>query len=141
MWKLYSRSSDAVAIESTAGALSRVLPGQAMLGTVRYIDYQRRGPSLGYFFGHFLYKRESFSHEKEIRAIIQDVPDDSEIRDLQPCPEIGRPIHVDLAQLISGVRVSPDAADWFLDLVIGVSRRYRLGIEPKRSDLALDPIL
>jgi hypothetical protein len=143
MWGLYAPSCEGVVIESTYGRLRQALKPDVRIGTVRYIDYLERGPDLGYYFSHFLFKRESFAHEAELRALIQDIPDlpSSELSSLPPCEERGRQIQVSLERLVVSIRVPPTAEDWFLHAVAGVIRRYGLDQNPVRSDLDTDPVL
>ena len=56
----------------------------------------------------------------------------------KPIRKFGRSVD---AQIVHGVRVSPDSPDWFLEVVVQVSQRYALAATPQRSDLADDPII
>lgn len=143
MWGLYAPSGEGIVVESTYGRLRQALKPDVRIGTVRYIDYVERGPDLGFYFSHFLFKRKSFAHEAELRALIQDIPDlpSSELASLLPCEQRGLPISVPLERLVVSIRVPPIAEDWFLDAVAGVMRRYGLEQKPVRSDLDTDPVL
>lgn len=74
MWRIYARTTDAVAIQSTYAKLFQVLPSQAFLGVVKYIDYDSEWMPEGNLFYSFAHKRKSFEHERELRALIQDAP-------------------------------------------------------------------
>ena len=70
MWKLYSRSSDAVCIKTDYRSLASILASNCFMGKVEYIDFSSMRVTPGNFFAPFLLKRRSFSHECEARAII-----------------------------------------------------------------------
>jgi hypothetical protein len=74
MWDLYAKTDEAVAIETTYKKLKSVLPGKAFLGLVKYIGYESEWLPEGNTFYPFMHKRKSFEHEKEVRAVIQDLP-------------------------------------------------------------------
>jgi hypothetical protein len=46
----------------------------------------------------------------------------------------------DLAALAENVYVSPTAKRWFLELVKGILRRYKLDVPVRQSDLAAEPL-
>ena len=52
----------------------------------------------------------------------------------------GRYVPVDIEALVSEVRVSPMAEDWFVDLVRSVSKRYSVNADITRSDLLSSPL-
>ena len=72
MWKLYTKSNEAVAIKSKFVSLKNLLPGNVHFGKVRYVDYKREWMPEGNFLYPFVHKRKSFEHENELRAIILD---------------------------------------------------------------------
>jgi hypothetical protein len=78
MWRLYARSNEAIAIRSKYQLLAQALPEKALLGMVRYIDYDTECLPEGNSFYPFVHKRKPFEHEPEVRAIIQDVPVEGE---------------------------------------------------------------
>jgi len=74
MWKLYTQTNEAVAIETDYETLASVLPNNTLLGMVSYIDYEIEPLSERNCFYLFTHKRKSFEHEREVRAIIQNLP-------------------------------------------------------------------
>jgi hypothetical protein len=52
----------------------------------------------------------------------------------------GYDVGIDLSELVEGVVVAPEAADWLVDLVRDVSTRYGLAVPVSRSDLDTDPV-
>lgn len=140
MWKLYAQSNEAVAIQSSYAKLVEVLPEDVFVGRVAYIDYEKDWLPEGNTFYPFLHKRKSFEHESEVRAIKQELPseDDKLLADATN-REPGLRVSVDVAQLVERVLVAPTAPDWFLEIVVGVTRKYGFGFPVVRSSLAAEP--
>lgn len=128
MWKMYSTNvKNAIAIQTTYGALSKQLDRKAEIRPVRYIDYmtQFAGTTDRYWC-----KRKSFEYEKEVRAIVYDY-----------C-HIGEPgihIPVDLRELIEKVYISPYAPKWFEDIIRDIILRYGYDFEVSASEMAEPP--
>lgn len=82
MWKLYGVINDSIAIETNLKTLSDLLPSRVYLHKVDYIDYQTDSiidlcfKKTGTLNIHDIlaYKRKSFLHEQEYRAIYWHVP-------------------------------------------------------------------
>lgn len=145
MWKLYSDSNRAICIQSSYRVLKDLLPVNATVGKVHYLDYDKDlMPGQGLLrsmVSPFFHKRKAFEHEREIRAVIRQMhpmePNRKysydEIQSL-PHPMIVK-IQVDLNQLIQQVLVAPTAPRWFNDLVGNVLKRYELSKEVFQSSL------
>ncbi len=143
MWKLYARTEEAVCIQTTYERLEGILPDDARIGMVRYVDYQKQWIPESNPLAPFMFKRLSFEHEQELRilkplgdlAALQSnpiVPDNAAGGELIPC---------DLTQLIEAVHVAPNAPAWFAELVQKVVSRYWGSTIPvKRSRLADSPL-
>ena len=143
MWKLYARTEEAVCIQTTYQRLEAILPDDARIGMVRYVDYQKQWIPESNPLAPFMFKRLSFEHEQELRilkplgdlAALQSnpiVPDNAAGGELIPC---------DLTQLIQAVHVAPNAPAWFEQLVQKVVSRYWGATIPvKRSRLADSPL-
>lgn len=120
MWSLYAgREGQGVALQSTFGRLERALPSEWQhgihAGTVYYIDYSSDDIPRGNAFYRCLYKRTSFEHERELRAIFDTQDDRSPHGFLVP---------VDLSTLVENVYVAPTALPWFADLVERVMHHF-----------------
>jgi hypothetical protein len=133
MWRVYLSSREGVAITSTVGRLKAALAASTesiVIGKVRYIDYDSEAVALSGVLP-FFHKRMSFEHEREVRALFQDIRLYEE--------EDGRTLHVNLEEpehgpgvlvptslpaLITSVVVAPTAAPWFRDLVASVVTRF-----------------
>jgi len=98
MWKLYSASGQAIAIESTVGQLKASLGNRdgLIVDRVRYMDFDSDPIEKGHRHYRLFTKRNCFEHEKEIRATI-----------LLPIEGKGVGIPCDLDALITSVHVSP----------------------------------
>jgi hypothetical protein len=70
MWRLYAKTNEAICIQSTYEQLKSCLPNFTNIGMVNYIDYDKEWVPEDSIYNPFLFKRQSFQHEREIRAII-----------------------------------------------------------------------
>jgi hypothetical protein len=141
MWRLYAYSNEAIAIQSTYARLCQVLPKGAFVGLVQYIDYERDWLPEGNSYYPFVHKRKSFEHERELRAVIQDLPrSDRGIEIGKPNPQQGISVPISVSDLITQVSVAPTAADWFRGLVGKVTTRYGYNFPVTRSSLDERPV-
>lgn len=121
--------------------LREALGSVARVGMVRYVDYETGWIAESNPLAPFLYKRKSFEHEREVRALIppEDVATILKRQSTQP-NEPGKWVKIDIGQTIEKVVIAPDAADWFLELVQQVTTRYeRCAVPVVRSALARTP--
>ena len=141
MWDLYDKTNEAVAVVTDYKELKEVLPEKAYLGLVNYIDYEKEWLPEGNSFYPFTYKRKSFAHEKEVRAIIQELP--SQGKDIavgKNNSSNGVNIDIDISNLIRKVYVSPTAPQWLVELTGEVSRKYEITVPVVKSDLYSSPV-
>ena len=138
MWQLYAGSNDAIAIPTTFGKLRTALPGCIKIGLVKYADYNQQWISEQAPIHRFMYKRISFEHEAELRAII-DLKDPGAALNGQIF-DGNYLVDLDLNRLITHVFVSPKSQDWYFDLVSKVCKRYGLKAQPIRSSLYDGPV-
>lgn len=142
MWDLYSRSPEAVAVQSTFAKLATALPSYANVGLVTYIDYERESYSRGNLFSALMHKRKSFEHERELRAIAWEVlaaelGGDEIRRNATPA---GLPISINLEALVDLVYVHPSAPTWFGEIVTELVRQQNLKFEVRQSLLGASPL-
>ena len=136
MWQLYTKDDkQGIAIQTTFTRLynSLLAISQPDFGLVNYINFNdyNNGVSNKRFnsFDAPWYKRKSFAHEREFRAIIEDVPK------LGP-PDWGKYVPVNINQLIQNVYISPKSDLWFVNLVRDmVRKRYDLHLNIIQSEL------
>lgn len=138
MWLLYAKTNEAICIQSTFGRLAKTVPDYTNIGTVKYIDYEKEWIPEDGIYHPFLYKRKSFAHEKEIRALIYSK--DKKVLTPLKRDENGISIKLDLNMLIDRIYVSPQAPEWFYDLVADVTLKYNLKKKVEKSALDSVPL-
>ena len=129
MWKLYSvNTKNAVAIQTTAAHLYEALDRNpsVKIGKVKYVDFNNRFASIN---GAYWYKRKSFEHEREVRAIIVDYSTSTS----------GLSIPISINSLIDHLFISPYAPKWFEEVVHSVVEKYKLHIPVVHSDMTQRP--
>ena len=129
MWKLYASLDDGVAIRSTYKNLYLALGANPNIdiGRINYVDFSK---TFTHLHEPFWYKRKSFIHENEVRAIIQD---SKEINNG------GKLIPVDLDILIDEIYVSPTAKSWFMEIVKDILSKYKVKKPISESSLNDEP--
>ena len=151
MWKLYVKSDEGIAIQSTYSNLLNSFYDSddymLFVGTVKYIDYNKEVIPFNNMFYPYIHKRRSFEYERELRAIItpsiittKPSGKTSRAITLQPLPKEGVHIPINIPNLVEMIYVSPACEVWFEDLVRSVLKTYQIGKQVKRSSLAEDPI-
>ena len=145
MWKLYLKSDEGVAIQSTFKRLTesfiKYSEHEIYIGKVKYIDYDTEWLPEGNSFYPFVHKRKSFEHEHELRAIIGEVPSEGDKIDFnKEVFQIGVYIPVNLDTLIEKIFISPTAPEWFDDLVKSIVNKYNFKKQVIKSDLAHGPV-
>lgn len=145
MWKLYLKSDEGIAIQSTfkhlTESFNKCVEYDIFIGKVNYISYDTEWLPENNIFCPFLYKRKSFEHERELRAIIQDMPfKNGEIDFKKEIFKLGVDIPIDPDILIDKIYISPTSSEWFTDLVKSTINKYGLKKEIIQSSLADGPI-
>ena len=129
MWRIYSKGKG-IAIETDVKSLIysflEVLPGHLLV--VKYLDYSKDLFPSFKVLSYLSYKRLSFAHEHEVRAIAVE-----ERQDRSPTDEFGREYRIDAKTLIHRVVVDPLADDWLVDTVRSVVKRYGLDVPVEKS--------
>ncbi len=141
MWKLYAQTNEAVAIQSTYQRLRDCLPENVFVGVVKYIDYETQWLPEGNSMWPFVHKRKSFEHERELRALIQDLPqNDKGINIGLLNSEIGRLVTISPLELIEKVYVAPYSPTWFAELVKKITLQFGYDFEVRQSILSKAPV-
>lgn len=72
MWKLYLKSNEGIAVQSSYNKLRDCIidDEQVLVGMVKYLDYEAEHIDPGNILSAFVYKRKSFEHEREVRALV-----------------------------------------------------------------------
>jgi hypothetical protein len=145
MWKLYVKSDEGIAIQSTYSKLLHSFYDSddytLFVGTVKYVDYNKEVIPIDNMFYPYIHKRRSFEYERELRAIITPIEKKSKGLTFQPLPKEGVHVPINIPSLVEMVYVSPTCEIWFEDLVRSVLKTYQVEKTVKRSSLADDPII
>lgn len=146
MWKLYLSSNEGIAIQTTFGKLCESFSNtedEVFLGKVKYVNYETDWIPEGNTFSPFLFKRKSFEHEHEVRAIVQifsqEFRTENSIDINSPIYEYGKNIEVDLQILIENIYISPTSPKWFVDLIRSVLEKFQLNKNVVQSQLYNNP--
>lgn len=148
MWRLYADGKDTVCIQTTRDNLISQLPNNVETRAVQYIDFDKDEiPELrntpGKVSNLYFYKRRSFEHEKEIRALFissEHAPKNFAMEYGMELRKLGKWVPVDLTNLIEAIYVSPACPDWYYQLVRKVVSKYQLQCDVRRSSLEKDPV-
>ena len=149
MWKLYLKSDEGVAIQSTYARLKRCVIDErnVYLGMVEYRNYTTDAFGLSDIYAPFLHKRKSFEHENEVRAIVQNFPNTEDLLNftlplghLLDSIEHGLLVKIDIHKLIENIYVAPNAPDWFRELVETVITKYGYDFTVRQSKLNENPL-
>lgn len=145
MWKLYTAGNDGVAIRSTVGRLKNTLrnfPEDVFIGEVRYVDHFKTDDDEDISaFTPLFRKRQSYKHERELRAIIPLVQSRLPISDAieaiktTPVDKVQEVlIPVNLSTLIESIILSPQYPCWARDSVQEIVTNASLAIRVEYSD-------
>ncbi|WP_018688073.1 hypothetical protein [Ahrensia kielensis] len=143
MWKLYAVEDPAIAVVTKYDLLANLLPENVYLGQVTYADYSTDNIPEGNLLAAPMYKRLSFEHEKEVRALYL-APHAKTDQELDLGYALNRPpvweCELATGSLIQRIIVSPTAPKWTVDLVTDVSRKYEIDAPVTQSDLYGDAV-
>ena len=128
MWHVYGVKKQGVAIRSSYSALRKGLPNDVEIACVEYIDFEKDQFTPHTIFSTFTHKRKPYAFERELRCMY--------VRATR-CPGIAFPVC--LQDLIHEVVVSPDAQEWFIDMVDRLLNGHKLNLKTTRSVLDGEP--
>jgi len=143
MWRLYLKSDEGIAIQSTYTRLKKSLidDEKIFLGKVQYIDYDSEHINPGNILSAFVHKRKSFRHEQEVRALVLKIPTGKGGVDFTlETIDHGLQIKVDIETLIERIYVAPSAPAQLAGLVKTVIARYGYSFEVVHSKLDQNPV-
>lgn len=129
MWKLYAVNiKNAIAIQTTTQNLYEALDKSPSIkiGKINYIDYQKQFAPVN---GSFWYKRKSFEHEKEVRAVLKNFE----------CENNGIYVPVNVEKLITQIHISPYAPEWFVDVIHSITEKYKISKPILYSEMNATP--
>ncbi len=152
MWKLYAPAGKAVCVQSTFRRLDESLrsavpdPPWHAIGVVRYIDHAIDIIPSEAILARYFYKPREFEHEREVRAILWDLPVDENsqpkrIRNEAVPENDGWPLPVaDLNHLIERVYVAPRSPPDLETRVRAAMDREKVTAPLSRSSLETPPV-
>ena len=163
MWKLYMKSGEGVAIQSTVGQLIKAAnrsTDTVYIGEIKYLDYNNESFDRGNSFNAIVCKRQSFAHERELRAVIYKPltldyvkggepvkrEDGSSVGSIPDFSDAYRdhPVGIDtcnnIKKIINKVYINPESCPWFGDLVAEIAQDYHLPCTVERSSLGERPV-
>jgi hypothetical protein len=143
MWKLYLKSGEGIAIQTTVGRLVESVslhPEHIFIGKVKYINYKSDSISIDNSLNFAIHKRLDFEYEHELRALIWKTQQEkgenfSGEREMQYPIEKGISVPVNVNQLIETIYVAPSNPDWFWVLIDKIKTRYGLNADVVRSEI------
>lgn len=140
MWKLYLKSDEGVAIQSTFNKLKASFSDKKYseyIGVVKYLDYNKEVMKPEGSLAPFVHKRKSFEHEHELRVIIQHFyRDKNGDQNYSKSPfKNGVYVPVNLDALIEKIYLAPTCQDWQVNLVESIIKKYRIIKEVQKSPL------
>lgn len=138
LWQLYGGGANSVVITSTLGRLMRIAlewQTKVLIHKVEYIDHFKSPDMIiGRYTDLLRFKHEAYKYEAEVRIV---VPKQDDTWESNPS-DLRLPMS-DLNALLRSVVVSPEAEDWFCELVKDISRKYGVTVPIRRSQLTSLP--
>lgn len=132
MWQIFTQKHEGLAIQSTIGRLQLALAPETefnqYIGEVNYIDYKKEYIPFDNAFFPFLFKRQSFQYEREVRIITDASSKNITI-------DNGLKIDVDLNALVEKIYIHPKSENWYRNLVIELVKQLGFSFDIQKSDL------
>lgn len=139
MWKSYTVSNQALAIQSTFSKLVQSFENNRkysnFIGKVKYLDYKKSFIPWDNAFNPLMHKRHNFKHESELRAAVVDF----NFLGTNKEPLVGHRVEVELSKLIEEIRIAPTAPDWFKNIVLTLMQKFGLDKPVINSELDENP--
>jgi hypothetical protein len=147
LWDIYSRNTNGVAIASSVGRLKCSLKDSELpvkIRSVKYIDDDKPQINESHISDYVVWKRKCFEFEREIRAIIVDRETMSSLTEAQngranpedACEKkVGMSVHIDIEMLVDRIVISPDAPQWFDDVVQSATEQFGYNMSIVKSEV------
>jgi hypothetical protein len=108
-----------------------------IISQVHYLNYSTETVPVNYMYSEFFCKRMSFSHERELRVIFQELPlipdpnatNGQQITDYDKVPLPGKALEINLDRLIDKIYISPLAPEWFINVTTEILKKCGLDKE------------
>jgi hypothetical protein len=151
MWRLYLKTNEGVAIQSTVGSLIDSLTistEDIYISNVRYLDYindiyyhSTEYPCTSYnLISPIVHKRNAFSHESELRLFyqIREAEDDETYWDKSSNP-MGRNIKCNIVKLVQRLILPPTSDNGLVVKIEALLSKYNLTFNIEKSKLTEEP--
>ena len=139
MWGSFAPGTFGIAIQSTVGDLKSLdTEWPYNIGSVNYVNYDTELMPPGNILWPVTHKRDSFAHEREIRAVIWDMADYPG-KSAPGITDTGVYAPAALERLIHQVFVAPEAPEWFRRAVYRCVRMFGPQLEVQQSEFGLPP--
>ena len=151
MWRLYLKTNEGIAIQSTVERLKQALidyKEDIWISKVRYLDYEKdiwfhqdEYPNTGYnFFSPIIHKRLAFAHESELRIFqqINEAVGNEKYWENKP-NHIGKQIPIDIENLIEKIILPPTSDEFVKNKVKGLLKKNGLNRRIEQSKLNEEP--
>jgi hypothetical protein len=132
MWDLYLSGTEGVAIQTDVDTLRSFFESselQISTSKIKYLDYDSQVIPPTNMMYPYIHKRNSFEHEKEFRALINEHDTNDAIKQVK----------VNARDLIKMVYVCPKAPSWFYEIVVDVVKQYGVGVPIEKSAMYTRP--
>lgn len=154
-WRGNLDSRQGVVIRSDIASLEDALAGydetDVRFGEVQYIDYQTERIAHRHDLAPIVHKREAFSDERELRAVVVSFPNDKHPsydnttygQHLELDWEgqrAGKYVPVDVGTLLHEVRTAPTASGWLRRSIDDVIGRYGYEVPVEQSGLRIEEL-
>ena len=138
MWRLYGAEQDgSVCVQTTAARAFAQLPNWVRIGRVSYKAYDQEVFPTDNAFSPFFHKRTCFSHENEVRWLINPLMDAMDTPWDQAA--IGLAVPFDPDELLIRICVSPASPDWFMDTVTATVERLGVKVPVEPAPMSMSP--
>jgi hypothetical protein len=142
MWSQYLKTQEGIAIRSSYQRLTesfeRYQDFEVHIGMVNYLDYESDTIPFGNILAPVMFKRKSFEHERELRAVVWTLEhgknamgSENKFKDIS-----GLYVAIDIPTLIERIYVTPTAPTWVRELIGSLVKRFGYTIPVVQSSLA-----
>lgn len=139
MWRLYGAEKDgSVCVQTTAARVFDQLPDWVRVGRVSYKSYETDVFPTNNSFSPFFHKRACFSHENEVRLLVNPSVDSMD-GPWNPAA-IGIPVPFDPDRLLVRICVSPTSPEWFLETVAATVRKFDVSVPVEHAPMSMKPV-
>jgi hypothetical protein len=134
MWEIYGRDSNAVAVQTTIGRISKSIDSSRLSGhslLLKPVVYERSEDVQGVLLYEecFFRKRPHFAFEEEVRIALDTYSRASPTKNTP----YGYALPTSINGLIESIYVHPDSSEWFVGVVNSITNRYAVHAEVKRG--------